>query len=537
MKIVFKNMYSKKLLALLFSAVFILGLASCTKNENEKQTKPFGDTLIIGAVGKAGTLNPVLESSGVSAQVKDIIFDGLIRIGEKGEILPCLAVRWEGNGEGSEWDFHLKKGVKFHDGHPFTAEDVEFTFNLDLDPNIHSPYSDIIQQIEKLTVKDLYTINIKLTKPSASFLNKLDRGILPKHLLEGENLHLTQFNYKPIGTGPFHLTNWSPDKIVLEANQDYFLGRPYLDGVVVKLFTNKSIIWANLMKGEIDAFQNLEPADYERIGKVSHLKVYSYLMSYYYLITFNLNYFLFKDRRVRQALNYAIDKDTIIKKVLRGRGNICSGTIITNSWAYNPQVKPFPYNPKKALELLAEAGWQDTDGDYILDKNKHPFEFQLLLCKGFDEIDAATLMIMEQLSNIGVRVRVKNLSLKSFMQKHLYRKNFEAAFLFINSGVDPDRSYQFWHSSQIKNGYNFFSYHNPLIDQLLDEGRHTSTQEQRKKIYYQFQEQMKKDPPGIFCFWREALLGLHKRFQGVHISPLYKNIREWYVPLDKQLRP
>ncbi|MBN1227795.1 MAG: peptide-binding protein [Deltaproteobacteria bacterium] len=532
-------MYRKRLVTRILPAILTLVLISCSKNEKQKPAKPFGDTLIIGSIGKASTLNPVLEYSGISAQVKDIIFDGLIRIGKKGEVLPCLAERWEKKEEGREWDFHLRKGVKFHDCHPFTADDVEFTFTLHIDPNIHSHYSQILRQIERVKVKDLYTINIRLIKPSASFLYELTIGILPKHLLEGKDLRRTQFNYKPIGTGPFRLISLSPDKIELRANEDYFLGRPYLDGVVVNLFKNKSIVWANLMKGKIDASQHLEPATYEKIGKVSHLKVYSYIKPFYYLIAYNLTDPLFNDRRVRLALNYAIDKDTIIKKVLRGRGDICSGTILADSWAFNPRVKAFPYDPQKALELLAEAGWQDTDGDHLLDKDKQPFEFQLLLFEGFDEIDAATLMIMEQLSNIGVRVRVKNLSLEALNSVLLSKKNLEAVFIYICSDVDPDTGYRFWHSSQTKGGYNFFSYHNPLIDSLLEQGRHTFNQEQRKRIYDQFQEEMKKDPPGIFLFWRETMLGLHKRFHGVHISSyqFYMTIREWYVPLDEQLRP
>ena len=230
-------MYRKRLVTLLLPAILILAQISCSNREKQKPAIPFGDTLIIGHIGKASTLNPVLEYSGVSANVKDIIFDGLIRIGKKGEALPCLAVRWEKNEEGREWDFHLRKGVRFHDGQPFTADDVAFTFNLDIDPNIRSPYSQILSQIKKVRVKDLYTVTIRLTEPSTSFIYDLALGILPKHLLEGEDLRRTQFNYKPIGTGPFRLISLSPDKIELGANQDYFLGRPYLDGVVVKLFS------------------------------------------------------------------------------------------------------------------------------------------------------------------------------------------------------------------------------------------------------------------------------------------------------------
>ena len=533
MRISLQNMLIKSLVALFMLIVFPLTQGSCHKHE--KSVNSDKDSIIIGQITSFKTLNPILEISGVSAQIVDIIFDGLIQIGDGGKILPKLAVSWEMNKGGREWVLHLRQGVKFHDGYPLTAEDVEFTLNLIRDPNRGSPYSAVYQHINKIHVRNLYTLDIQLDKPSSSFIYDLTIGIMPKHLLQGKDM--TLFNYHPIGTGPYRFIRWSSDKVELElgANQDYFKGRAYLDRVVIRSFKNQGIAWAHLMKGEIDVFLSLRLAAYEIIKKISCFKVYSTLRPYYYLIGFNLANPLFQDRRVRQALNYAVDKQRIANKVLKERKCISSGTIFPYSWAFDSSLAPYPYNPKKALDLLAEAGWQDTDGDHILDKNNQPFEFQLCLPEGFDEIDTATLMLMEQLSNIGVMVKIKKLPLDILTQEYLLAKEFEATFLFINSGDDPDKNYQFWHSSQIKNGFNMFSYRNSGIDQLLDQGRSSTDREQRKKIYVQYQQQMKEDPPGIFLFWRETLVSVHKRFQGVKFSPFcgtLDNIRKWYIPVN-----
>lgn len=533
MKILSQNMSVKRLITILMFIVFYLSQTSCC--QREKPGNLYGGTITIGQITSPKTLNPVLEFSGVSSQIVDIIFDGLIDIGRKGEILPGLAISWEEKNSGQEWVFSIRKGVKFHDGHPLTADDVEFTLNLARDPSTGSGYANFFQQISKINVRDLYTIDIHLVRPSVSFIYGLTLGILPRHLLqEGDIAH---FNYHPIGTGPYRFIQWSSDKVELGANQHYFMGRPYLDRVVIRSFENQRIVWANLMKGEIDAFQLLDSGSYEIIKSISCFRGYSALKPYYYFIGFNLANPLFQDRKVRQALNYAVDKNSIVQKVLKGRGVVSSGTIFPDSWAFNSRIEPFPYNPQKALKLLAEAGWQDTDGDHILDKNNQPFEFQFYFVEGDDEIETASLMVMEQLSNIGVVVKVNKSPLEIFNREYLLPKKFEAAFMYIAAGSDPDTNYLFWHSSQIKTGFNIFSYHNPVIDQLLDQGRCTSDQGQRKKIYAQYQEQMKEDPPGIFIFWKENLLGVHKRFHGVDLSPfcgVLNNIREWYVPADEQ---
>ncbi|MEW6381765.1 MAG: ABC transporter substrate-binding protein [bacterium] len=512
--------------------LFSLGQVSCRNKDKKVPARSFGGTLTIGKITSSNTtLNPLLETTGVSAHLVNIIFDGLVRLGEKGEILPCLADSWEIGEGGREFTFHLRKGVKFHDGHPLTADDVAFTLDLVRDRQVMNDLICITSQIQEIKIRDPYTISIHLDKPSASFIHGLTLRIVPRHLLQDKDIRTAPFNYHPIGTGPFRFVRWASDRIELGANEEYFLGRPHLDRIVVRMFASQRLIWANLMKGDIDAFELLQSDSYEIVTRISSFNVYSALRPYYYLIGFNMTNPLFQDKRVRQALNYAIDKKGIISRVLHGRGKVSSGTVFPGSWAFDDRIGPYPYDPRKAVQLLKDAGWQDTDDDHILDRGKQPFEFHLLLPEGHDELETASLMIMEQLSNIGVKAMVRKLPVNIYSQEHLFARKFEAAFTYALAGSDPDKNYQFWHSSQIKAGLNFSSYHNPRIDLLLDQGRNTLDQEQRKSIYRQYQEEMLDDPAGIFLFWREYLLGVSKKFGGVEISSygVFNNIREWHM--------
>ncbi|MEW5802740.1 MAG: ABC transporter substrate-binding protein [bacterium] len=530
-------MNSKKLIVLFICANLLHGQFSCSKKRNDTPAKPFRGTLTIGEFTRPQTLNPVLEVTGVSAHLVNLIFDSLVRIGEKGEILPHLAVSWEMKGGGREWVFYLRKGVRFHDGRQLSADDVKFTLDLVRDPALGSGYARSLSQIAKVEVRDSYTIGISLTEPSVSLPHEINIGILPRHLLEGENIRASSFNYHPVGTGPFQFVRWSRDEVEFAANLNYFLGRPYLDHVVVKSFKNQYLVSANLMRGEIDAFPFLASSSYEVIKKIPSFRVYPTLRPFYYLIAFNLSNPLFQDRRVRQALNYAIDKESIIKRVLKGRGIAASGTIFPSSWAFDDRVEPFPYDPCKAMELLKEAGWQDSDGDHVLDKNNQPLAFQIYLPDGYDELESSSFMIMEQLASVGVMTRGEKFPVEIFNREHLLTRKFEAVFMFANAGGDPDSSYQFWHSSSARGGFNFFSYHNPGIDQLLDQGRSTRDQKERKRIYSRYQEEIKEDPPGIFLFWKENLLCVHKRFCGIHVSAFYgvfNSIREWYICPDDE---
>lgn len=495
----------------------------------------YGDTLIIGEFVRPSIINPILTHSGISAMLKSIIFDGLTKLNEKMEPEPHLALSWENSPDGKAWIFYLKRDVEFHNGDELTAEDVKFTFDMITDPSINSPYISVFKNIKAVKVRDRYTVEIDLTDPLPSLPFYLDVGILPKSLLLGKDVRKAQFNYHPIGTGPFKMGSWSEDEIVLKANEAYFEGKPHLNQVKVRSFMDQRVVWAELMKGTVDCIFLTFPKNFDVIKKIPDFQVYSFLYPYYYFLAFNENIGHFNQKRVRQALNYAVDKKSMITKVLRGKGRITCGTVYPESWAYNKAIESYPYDQKMAMKLLKEAGWNDTNGNHILDKHGMEFEFLLLIVRGDDVVRKCALQIQQHLLDLGIRMKVKLLPFQDMYEKFLSTRKFDAALLTILSD-DPDRNYAWWHSSQNNGGLNFFSYKNQKIDELLEKGRTTLDKEKRREIYYQFQREIHDDPPGIFLFWRDYLIGIHKRFRGVRISPagILNHVSEWYVPKEEQ---
>ncbi len=506
-------------------------LYSCTGHIDP----PYGDGLYVSEFQKPSIINPILTTGTISVLLSEIIFDGLIRFDEDLEPRPHLASTWEVLDGGLILRFNLRRGVFFHDGIELTAGDVKFTIDKIKDPRYKGGFFYAFQDVKEVVARDRYTIDIILKRPNTSFINNLYVGILPRHLLEKEDLLKTDFNYHPIGTGPFKFARWSVEEIILEANKGYFLGRPYLDRIAVKVYKSQEASWAGLMKGETDYFSFLTPENYNILKDIPDIKTYSYLKPLYYMIAFNLKNEIFKDKIVRQALNYAIDKERIIKEVLKEEGVVSNGPIYPGSWAYDKEISSYPYNPKRAIELLKAAGWIDHDGDHILDKGGKNFEFTLYINEGDNLKERAALIIQEQLLDIGIKTRVKAFK-ATFLLDFLFQKKFDAIFQEILAAPDPDMNYNFWHSSQIESGFNWFSYKNQEIDRLLDQGRDTEDIKERKAIYYRFQKEILDDPPGIFLFWSNYLVGVHKRFKGVKISAAgpFSNIREWYVPKAEQ---
>jgi len=351
----------------------------------------------------------------------------------------------------------------------------------------------------------------------------------------GKDLRKAAFNYHPIGTGPFKMERWSEHEIILKANGDYFNGKPHLSEIIVRSFKDQRVVWAELMKETVDCVFLTYPKNYAIIKKIPTFKVYSFLNPYYYIVAFNEDNILFRKSRVRQAINYAVDKKRIVAKVLRGRGQVSTGPIYLQTWGYSKTIEPYPYDPKKAVELLAKAGWKDTNGNHVLNKGEREFEFVLLVVKGDDIFRGCALLIQQQLLDIGIRMTVKPISFSAMYEKFLSTKQFDAALLAMISD-DPDKNYLWWHSSQINGGFNVFSYRNKKVDELLDKGRRTFDRQERKKIYLQFQRELYDDPPGVFLFWRDYLIGIHRRFRGVRISPagILSNINEWYVLKEEQ---
>ncbi len=523
----------KRTLFLLFSFLWFLSLIQASAFAQTSNEKVRGDRLVISDLRRLAPINPVLTSTTLSTKLIDVIYDGLIELDQQLVPRPHLAQSWIQSQDGLVWTFHIRKGVKFHDGHELTAEDVAFTFKAIKEQKGGQPWSYVFEEIDQITVLEPYVLQVTLKKPFAAFLQALFIGILPKHLLRERNLTQSIPTDEIIGTGPYLLKSWSEQKATLKAFDNYFLGKPYINEIHVDIYPNQKAIWAKFMAEEVDYFEYFTPKTFEILKQVPSFNLYTIEKPYYYLVAFNQKAPIFKDKKIRQALNYAINKEEIITRVLMSQGRVMAGTIFPDSWAFNPKVSPYSYNPHKALKLLNEAGWKDHDGDHLLDKEGKPFHFTIHINTG-DELKKQTILLLQQqLLDIGIQLDAIFFDVAD--TSFIFKKQFQSFLVEMLAIPDPDMSYLFWHSSQTEGGFNVFSYQNPEVDKFLENGRAELDPSKRKTIYFDYQEEMHQDPPGTFLFWTQGLVGVHKRFKGVKLGQIlsFKNIREWYVPKNE----
>ena len=486
----------------------------------------YGGTVTIGHSSKPDIINPILTSETISVNLMSLIFSHLVKFDASGKPIPDLAKSWEVSKDGLVWTFFLRDDVKFHDGHPLTAHDVAFTYSSIKNSKNMSPIAERYKLIDGIVIIGDHIFRIILKHPFAPFIRRLNREIAPKHLLEGVDPRDTPFNRRPVGSGPFKLTDWTADDtIILDANKEYFhRGRPILDRLIFKAYPDRKAALQGITRGEMNIALDLAASDLLFVNRRAAFRVYSVLGSYY-AIVFNLKNPVFGDIRVRKALDYAIDRDSIIKNQLKGHSGICTGPFSVNSWAYNPNVQPTPYSIEKAKELLGQAGWKDTGGDGVLDKDGEPFEISLAVPNISDSLERLAVAIRAQLAKVGIKVKLVYID-----DSRLYRTPFQVILAKITAGTDPDCAYRFWHS---KGGdINIASYESKSVDGLLELGRRTIDLEKRKAIYHKIHQMMHDDYPAIFLASACEFIGSNYRIRDAQFSSLeyfLTTVKDWQI--------
>lgn len=500
----------------------------------------YGDTFIEASIGDASNLLPVLSSDSASSDISGLVYNGLVRYNKDLKIEGELAESWEISEDNLTITFKLREGVKWHDGTPFTSADVLFNYQLYTDPKTPTAYAESFKQVARTEAPDPYTFRVTYDQPYAPALISWGMPVHPKHLLEGEEITKSPLSRAPIGTGPYIFREWSSgEKIVLEANPDYFEGQPYIKRVVYRIIPDQSTQFLELKTGSLD-FMGLTPLQFDRqTDTAAFTKLfnkYNYLNFGYSYLGYNLNRPLFQDKRVRQALTYAIDKQEIIDGVLLGYGRAATGPYKPDTWVYNTGVKTYGYNPDKARTLLAEAGWKDSDRDGILDKDGKPFSFTIVTNQGNDLRAKSGEIIQRRFREIGIDVQLRVIEWATFLKEFINPGNFDATILGWTGGPEPDQ-YNIWHSSKTgPRQLNFIGYRNAEIDELLEKGRRTFDLEERKQYYDRFQQILADEQPYTFLYVAEALPALAKRFKGVEPAPagIRYNFNHWYVPEKEQ---
>lgn len=500
----------------------------------------YGDAIVTGSISDARTLIPILASDSASAEVCAMIFNGLVKYDKDINLIGDLAESWEIKDEGLVIIFHLRKNVFWHDRHPFTAHDVQFTYQQLINPQVRTPYSGDFERVQSLEVIDDYTVKITYKEPFAPALASWGMSIIPKHLLDKQDLNTTAFQRHPIGTGPYKFKAWkTQEKIELISNADYFEKRPYIDRYIYRVIPDEATIFLELETQGLDS-SGLTPLQYTRQTDGAFFKKYYQKFrlpsfSYTYL-GYNLDDPKFKDKRVRLALNYVVDKQELINIVLLGLGSICTGPFVPQSWAYNNEVKPGPFDQESAKILLKEAGWSDTNKDGWIDKDARDFEFTIVTNQGNEERLKTAQIIQRRLKDIGIRVKIKVVEWSVFLTEFIDKRNFEVVLLGWSLGREPD-NYDIWHSSKTKQGeFNFIGYKNEEVDNLLVQARRSFDQEKRKADYHKIHQIIYEDQPYMFLYVSDSLSVLNQRFKGIKPAPIGigYNFIDWWVPKKEQ---
>ena len=518
----------------------LLGCRPGTHISKETSTEPaYDDSFIESSIGDASYLNPILASDSASSAINGMVFNGLVKYGPQIELVGDLAEKWEVSKDGLTILFTLRKNVLWHDGQPFTAEDVQYTFERLLDPEVKTPYSSNYEKVKSFEVLDPYKIKVTYVEPFVPALESWGMGIVPKHIFKGakgSQFNEHPANKKPVGTGPYIFKEWRTDeKVVLRANPNYFEGKPHINRYIFRIIPDNSVEFLELRNKSIDTMV-LTPDQYQAYPEFFEgYKKYRFPRAAYTYIGFNLKHPLFKEKKVREALAHAINKKEMVEGVLLGMGISATGPFLPSSWAYDPNVKDFEYDPNLAKQILEELGWKDTTGDGLLDKNGSKFEFTLMTNQG-NKMRALTAEILQdQLKKVGIKMNIRIIEWSTFIKNFIDKRNFEAIILGWSLSPDPD-IYNIWHSSQKKDGqYNFVSYENLEVDHLLEEGRRTFDLNRRKEIYQKIHKIVQADIPYIFLYYPEFLPVVHERFVGPEVVPLSSfgfgwNFDKWYVP-------
>lgn len=491
--------------------------------------KPTGQ-LIIGFSQEPTVFNPHMLHIEVDEAIHFNVFDPLFGVDPEGNFTPALALEVpsvENGGistDGLSWKVKLRDDVKWHDGKPFTAEDVKFTLELMVDPDFRSWRKTGHEFVRELTVVSPTEITWKMEKPFAPYPSILaSTFIVPKHVLEVEkDKNTAPFNNAPIGTGPFKwVERVAGDHITLEANADYFGDGPYLERVIYKYIPDLTVLYTQFKTGDIDVagLQWITPDHYEEAKALEGKTVLVVPGSTVESVAFNMEKPQFKDLAVRQALYHALDKATIIDALYYGLPTPTESYMPQQSFYANPDLPKHEYDPEKAKKILDDAGWL-PGSDGIRAKDGVKLSFSNSTTAGNHIREQVQQFMQQSFKDIGVEMTINNLPPAVMWGEYWMMSQFDSVVVGIDflTGADPDTSDYFKSTSSGAKGgagQNTFQYSNPEIDKLLIEGGQTFVPEERKKIYLKIQEIIRADLPLLPMFQYATVRGYKTGVEGV----------------------
>ena len=478
-------------------------------------------TLVYGS-GDYTRINPALDEHG---EINLLLFDGLTSHNGKNEVAPGLAKSWEFDETACTYTFHLEEGVVWHDGEPFTAEDVKFTIEAVMDPENASENAPNFEDVEEITVTDEHTVSFRLSAPNVAFLDYMTMAVLPEHLLAGEDMQTSDFFRAPVGTGPSKLESWDVGQaIVLTKNEDYFKGTPHIDQVIFKIVSDDNAKTLQMAAGELD-LALLPPKAARSFADREGYVCYDMKTADYRGILFNFNNpFWQENRDIIPAVCHAIDRQAIIDAVLLGQGVPAYGPLQRN--IYNKEdVERYEYSPEKAAEILEAAGCvRGEDGIYR--RGGEPLSFVISVGAGDQvRVDMAQAAA-QQIRAVGIDCAVEIPTKVDWNSQMSYLIGWGSPF------DADDHTYKVFGTGK---GANYSGYSNAAVDRYLTQARSSDDPEARAESYARFQEELAKDPAYAFICYIDANYVADASIRGItadtvmghHGVGIFWNIAEW----------
>jgi peptide/nickel transport system substrate-binding protein len=538
-----------------------------------------GDWLVAHSLSDPEQLNPLTSSDATASEILAFIFQSLLTRDPRSlELKPLIAESRPVVSEDRRvYTFKLRRDVRFQDGQPLTGEDVLFSIKTIKCPLVNAPFLQVyFNSVIDARLIDEYTIQFTTNEPY--FLNESVLGenvvLLPRHYYDPENLlkniavrDLTgdptklpekvrkfadnfnkNYSRKPLGSGPYKFEAWKTGREVdLIRDPNYWgngkadIDQVYVDRLLYRIINNLDAALVTLKSGGLDTM-DLTPVQATRGSNSERFKhefqKFEYFAPSYSYIGWNNLSPIFRDKRVRQAMTYLTDRKQMVKSLLFGLGEVVNGPIFFFRPEYDKNLNEYAYNPDKAMSLLRQAGWQDTDGDGVLDKvidgRKTPLRFEFKIPSGSSTGKSVILVLQEELKRHGIIATVRDLDWTIFLDDVKNHKFDAVVMAWAMQASEPDE-YQVWHSSQAANkGSNHISYKNPRVDKILEDYRREFDAKKRVDLYREFQEILNNEQPYTFLFARKSVSAVQRRFRGVEVYPAGLRPQEWWVPRAAQ---
>lgn len=501
-----------------------------------------GGTAVTGWISEPNGVNSlIVPASQVSSDFTNRLFLPLMEEQADYEehpptFRPALAERWEFSEDHKQLTFHLRKDVVWSDGVPVTAEDVRWTWQAQIHPEVAYESSYKKALITDVEILDPHTVRFTFQRSYASQLLDVNEGrILPKHAWE--KLPFSQwrsssdwFKNHLVVDGPFKLLSWTPQQeVVLGRNERYYdPTRPYLDRVVLRIIPDQASLMTQLLAGDLDFVPQLAPADAPRIKARPNLQLIPYWFNLYVFVGWNNATPPFDDPQVRRALTLGINRQEIVDTLLGEYGRIATTPIPSILWAHDRTIQPLPYDPEGAKRLLADRGWRDTNGDGVLDKEGRPFSFELISNAGNQVRNDAAVLIQSQLKKVGIRAEPKILEFNLLVDQ-LEQGQFKAVLFGLGADTGLDLRNNF--NSRSVNDGNNLRYSNPEVDRLMDEVAASRDLLEAKPQLLQIQRLIDRDQPMTMLWESQRLTAINRRLHDVHPNPSASLFRleDWWI--------